>query len=176
MLPGPRRSRGVPPAAALAPVPVIMLTALGDEDDRVAGLELGADDYVAKPFSPRELTARVKAVLRRARGGADPRRASGGVVVDDGWRASTCTRREVRRRGVPVSLTAREFDLLVFLPGIRGRCSDARSCSNGSGVHLRRHRRRSRSTSAACARRSSPIRRRRMHLVTVWGVGYRLDP
>ena len=60
----------------VAPVPVIMLTARGEEADRIAGLELGADDYVAKPFSPRELTARVRAVLRRA--GAEPEAAGGG--------------------------------------------------------------------------------------------------
>jgi two-component system, OmpR family, response regulator ResD len=96
-----------------APVPVIMLTALGDEADRVIGLELGADDYITKPFSPRELVARVKAVLRRAHeplvtpGGPDEYRA-GDFVVD-------VPARELWRNDVVVALTAREFDLLVHL-------------------------------------------------------------
>jgi DNA-binding response OmpR family regulator len=96
-----------------APVPVIMLTALGEESDRVVGLELGADDYVTKPFSPRELVARVKAVLRRA---GEPltstvgpsEYSSGDIVVD-------VAAREVTRAGAVVALTAREFELLVHL-------------------------------------------------------------
>ena len=96
-------------------VPVIMLTARGDEADRVAGLEIGADDYVAKPFSPRELMARVKAVLRRS--GA-PGEASTlcHEDVDIDLRA-----REVAVSGLPVKLTQKEFDLLVHLvshPGV----------------------------------------------------------
>ena len=95
------------------PVPVIMLTARGEEADRIAGLELGADDYVAKPFSPRELTARVKAVLRRAAaplapsGGSSPLRA-GDLEVD-------VVAHEARLRGELVPLTAKEFELLVHL-------------------------------------------------------------
>ncbi|MGI9184929.1 MAG: response regulator transcription factor [Solirubrobacteraceae bacterium] len=91
-------------------VPVIMLTARDEEPDRVAGLEVGADDYVAKPFSPRELTARVKAVLRRAgpAPGAEDLTELGPLVVARGAR-------EVRVDGVEVSLTQREFDLLEYL-------------------------------------------------------------
>ncbi len=94
-------------------VPVIMLTARDEEPDRVAGLEVGADDYVAKPFSPRELTARVKAVLRRsgrgaAGSGSEDVLALGPVVLAAGAR-------EVRVDGDPVELTQREFDLLEFL-------------------------------------------------------------
>jgi DNA-binding response OmpR family regulator len=99
------------------PVPVIMLTALGSETDRVVGLEIGADDYLGKPFSMRELTARVRALLRRVdRSAADPDRLlrAGDVEVD-------VSRRRARRDGQPVGLTATEFDLLVYLllsPGV----------------------------------------------------------
>ena len=97
---------------ARAPVPVIMLTARGDEDDRVMGLELGADDYIAKPFSPRELTLRVQAVLRRAAGVRFNRAdAASRIVVGD--LDIDVPSREVFRGGHRLSLTAREFDLLV---------------------------------------------------------------
>ena len=92
-------------------VPVILLTALGEEDDRIAGLEAGADDYVTKPFSPRELTLRVRSVLRRAPTPADqlrPELAAGTLRVATGARAVTV-------EGHPISLTSREFDLLTFL-------------------------------------------------------------
>jgi two-component system, OmpR family, response regulator ResD len=97
-----------------APIPVVMLTARAEEDDRVLGLELGADDYVTKPFSPRELTARIKAVLRRATGPVDPtageRRSeplqAGELFVDP-------VVHETLKSGEPVHLTAKEFDLLV---------------------------------------------------------------
>ena len=91
-------------------VPVIMLTARADEADRIVGLELGADDYVTKPFSPRELAARVKTVLRRTREPQrrDTRLVHGGLVID----AAT---REVTKDGLPLRLTAKEFDLLFFL-------------------------------------------------------------
>ena len=97
-------------------VPVIMLTARDEEPDRVAGLEVGADDYVAKPFSPRELTARVKAVLRRA-GGASA--TGGGAMLTDVTALGPVTlargAREVRVDGEEVELTQREFDLLEYL-------------------------------------------------------------
>jgi DNA-binding response OmpR family regulator len=96
-------------------VPVVMLTARGEEADRVAGLELGADDYVAKPFSPRELMARVKAVLRRTDTGTGPTVVSAGDVDID------LQAREVSVNGAPVRLTQKEFDLLVHLishPGV----------------------------------------------------------
>ena len=98
------------------PIPIVMLTARADEDDRVLGLELGADDYVTKPFSPRELTARIKAVLRRSEAplavGApgSERLLAGELEVDT-------VAHETRRGGVPVHLTAREFDLLVHFMG-----------------------------------------------------------
>jgi two-component system, OmpR family, response regulator len=96
-------------------VPVIMLTARGDEADRVAGLEIGADDYVAKPFSPRELMARVKAVLRRTGAACDPQTLCHGDVELD-LRA-----REANVAGERVRLTQKEFDLLAHLlahPGV----------------------------------------------------------
>ena len=96
-------------------VPVIMLTAKGDETDRVVGLELGADDYLPKPFSPRELLARLKAVLRRAQPDlASERLTAGGVVVE-------VESRTVQAEGSPVELTGIEFDLLVALMRRAGR-------------------------------------------------------
>jgi len=96
-------------------VPVLMLTARGDEADRVVGLELGADDYVGKPFSPRELLARVRAVLRRAQPSAvDERLAAAGIAANTGSR-------EVTVDGAHIELTAIEFDLLVTLLRRAGR-------------------------------------------------------
>ncbi len=96
-------------------VPVIMLTARGDEADRVVGLELGADDYVAKPFSPRELLARLRAVLRRAQPGAVAEKlAAGGISVDVGTR-------ECWVDGTAVEVTGLELDLLVALLRRAGR-------------------------------------------------------
>jgi phosphate regulon transcriptional regulator PhoB len=98
-----------------ASIPVIMLTAKGDEADRVVGLEIGADDYVTKPFSPKELVARVRAVLRRARPGeSSPVFEAGRLTVDFG-------KRQVSVGGKPVLLTPKEFDLLRALVEARGR-------------------------------------------------------
>jgi DNA-binding response OmpR family regulator len=96
-----------------APVPVIMLTARSGEVDRVTGLELGADDYMAKPFSPRELTARVRAVLRLATGALETR--PGAQVLRVGDLEVDGTTREVRRSGAVVALTVKEFELLSHL-------------------------------------------------------------
>jgi DNA-binding response OmpR family regulator len=95
---------------ATSNVPIIMLTAKASEADRVVGLELGADDYVVKPFSPRELVARVRAVLRRIEGdtGTAERIVSGGLDID-------LKTREVKVNGVEIELTPTEFDLLAFL-------------------------------------------------------------
>jgi DNA-binding response OmpR family regulator len=91
-------------------VPIIMLTARSEEDDRIQGLELGADDYVVKPFSARELEARVRAVLRRSEGEAKP-----APVLEFGRLRVNLDQREVVRDGEPIPLTAMEFDLLAYL-------------------------------------------------------------
>jgi DNA-binding response OmpR family regulator len=96
-------------------IPVIMLTAKGDETDRVVGLELGADDYLPKPFGPRELLARLRAVLRRAQADlVDQRLSASGVIVD-------LQARTVEREGRPIELTGLEFDILVALLRRAGR-------------------------------------------------------
>lgn len=103
---------------ATSRVPVVMLTARASEDDRIAGLELGADDYVSKPFSPREVVARVQALLRRAGGRAAPTPAPPIVVGEieiDTWA------RQARVRGQPIALTPTEFKLLEALGRAPGR-------------------------------------------------------
>ena len=117
---------------AEAPVPVIMLTARGDEDDRVVGLDLGADDYITKPFSPRELTARVKAVLRRAAGTVTtpdlPGRIEAGDLVIE------VAAHEVRRGGNPIPLTAASSTCSSSSPRVPAARFGARSCSSTSGA------------------------------------------
>ena len=154
-------------------VPLIMLTARGEEEDRVVGLSLGADDYVVKPFSPRELVARVGAVLRRA--GEDPStgaQAERALAFDD--LEIDPNTREVVVRGEPVTLTAREFDLLYYLASRPKRVfardhlmeevwgyTFAAETSTVT-VHVRRLREKI---------EADPARPR--YLQTVWGVGYR---
>ena len=152
-------------------LPVIMITALGEETDRLTGLEFGADDYLTKPFSPRELVARVKAVLRRSSPPTDSRSIELGALVIDP------ARREVRRAGIPLRLTTLEFDLLWFLATNPNRVFErAELMSNVWGytseldtgtvtVHMRRLRSKI---------EEDPSRPR--HLETVWGSGYRLTP
>ena len=151
---------------------VIMVTARGDEQDRVLGLALGADDYVTKPFSPREVVLRVESVLRRS-GGAAP--AHGGRLVD-GDLVIDLDRHEALRSGQPLALTGREFDLLAFLvahPGVAYSREQLMSevwhwdfgDSSTVTVHVRRLRTKVESDP------SDPTR-----LTTVWGVGYRWEP
>jgi two-component system response regulator ResD len=158
---------------ALAPVPVVILTARGEESDRLQGLDLGADDYVVKPFSPRELVSRVRAVLRRTSGPG----AGGGLpdVLCGGELEADPRAREVRVRGRPVALTAREFDLLVFLMSRRGRvCSRVElleqlwGARHGDDATLTVHVRRLREKIEADPSAPGWIK-------TVWGVGYRFD-
>ncbi|MFE0548095.1 response regulator transcription factor [Streptomyces pilosus] len=153
------------------PVPVIMLTARGDEDDRILGLEVGADDYVTKPFSPRELVLRVESVLRRTR--RAPAAASGllraaGLSLDPASRRAT-------KHGDELALTVREFDLLVFFLGHPGQAYgrdelmrevwgwDFGDLSTVT-VHVRRLRGKV---------EDDPARPRLIR--TVWGVGYRFE-
>jgi DNA-binding response OmpR family regulator len=153
---------------ASSDVPIIMLTARDGEVDRVLGLEMGADDYVTKPFSPRELVARVKAILRRAEG---PRQDAPTVLT-----VAECEvdlgRREARVSGEPVALAAREFDLLAFLAENRGLALSRRQLLDGVwgadwvgdertvDVHVRQLRKKLGDA---------------FPLSTVWGVGYRLE-
>ena len=153
-------------------LPVILLTARVDESDRIVGLELGADDYVTKPFSPRELAARVRAVLRRS--DRDPAAATtieAGELVLDG------AARRVTRAGDQLALTLKEFDLLWFLAS-HPRHAFSREAlmervwgyqaAHDTGtvtVHVRRLR-----------EKIEPDPTRPSHLQTVWGVGYRFEP
>jgi DNA-binding response OmpR family regulator len=153
-------------------LPVIMLTARAEEADRIVGLELGADDYLTKPFSPRELAARVRSVLRRARQtvGSSERIVHGDLELDAGAR-------EVTKAGRTLRLTAREFDLLWFLASHPRRVFSRDQLMDrvwgyepafDTGtvtVHVRRLREKI---------EDAPSKPR--HLETVWGVGYRFCP
>jgi DNA-binding response OmpR family regulator len=154
---------------AVSPVPIIMVTARGEEADRVVGLELGADDYLVKPFSPRELVARVRAVLRRV-DGADigrERFAVSEVVIDAGRRAVTVGDR-------PVELTATEFDLLAHLARQPGRVF-TRSQLLGAihGVAPEAYERTIDAHIKNIRRKVEPEPQRPRYLLTVHGVGYR---
>jgi two-component system response regulator ResD len=153
--------------------PVIMLTARGQETDRIVGLEMGADDYVTKPFSPKEVVARVRSVLRRASAGEA---ANGGRLVFGDLEIDSRSH-EVRSHGRPVSLTPKEFDVLDLLATNAGRVFTRLQLldelwdfafdgdPSTVTVHIRRLREKIE------ADPSGP-----RHLVTVWGVGYRFDP
>jgi two-component system response regulator ResD len=153
-------------------IPVVMITAKGEEVDRVVGLELGADDYVSKPFSPREVVARIRAILRRGERGA---RDGASLVM--GRLEIDRDRREVRRDAAPVHLTRKEYDLLELLASHSGRTFTRTDLlekvwdfawdgdSSTVTVHIRRLREKIEDDP------SDP-----QHLVTVWGVGYRFEP
>jgi two-component system, OmpR family, response regulator ResD len=157
---------------ARSELPVIMLTALGEEADRIDGLELGADDYLTKPFSPRELVARVGTVLRRSTPNAAKaeRIEADDLLVDAG-------KREASKRGQPLRLTQIEFDLLWYLAShpyrvfsrdelMREVWGYTSVLDTGTvTVHVRRLRQKI---------EDDPSRPR--HLETVWGVGYRFTP
>jgi DNA-binding response OmpR family regulator len=152
-------------------VPIVMLTALGEESDRVLGLQLGADDYVTKPFSPRELVLRVQSVLRRSVARPQP---AVDILTDDGLELDA-VRRLATLDGRELQLTVREFDLLAFLmrnPGRAYRRGELLEAVWGwtfgdqstVTVHVRRLREKIERDPA------SPRR-----ILTVWGVGYRYE-
>ena len=155
---------------ALADVPIIMLTARVEEMDRIIGLELGADDYVTKPFSPREVVARVRAVLRRVRGGAQP---SG--VVRVGELAVDLTKRSVTIGGESVSLTPTEFDLLAVLARNPGRpFTRAQLMDLVYDVAYAGYDRAIDSHIKNLRRKIEPDPREPRYILTVYGVGYKL--
>jgi two-component system, OmpR family, alkaline phosphatase synthesis response regulator PhoP len=150
-------------------VPIIMLTARIEESDRLAGLELGADDYITKPFSPRELVARVRTVLRRAdpSGGGDDLLRRGDLIIDIG-------RMQVSRNGTPIDLTATEFQLVAALARKPGRIftraqlldavrgTDVEPFERAVDTHIKNIR-----------RKIEPDSRRPRYILTVYGVGYK---
>jgi two-component system response regulator ResD len=151
-------------------LPVIMLTALGEEDDRIAGLEVGADDYVTKPFSPRELVLRIESVLRRANPAP-----SAGTVLSAGPIAVDTAARRATRDGAELSLTVRELDLLTFLmahPGIAFNreqlMREVWGWTFGDQSTVTVHVRRLREKVEVDPTNPTLIQ-------TVWGIGYRLE-
>jgi DNA-binding response OmpR family regulator len=158
---------------AQAQTAVIMITAKGGETDRVVGLELGADDYITKPFSPREVVARARTVLRRSR----PDAPAPPAILRYGDLEIDRPRREVRQAGRPVKLTRKEFDLLALMasrPGVTFTRSELLEevwdfAWDGDTSTVTVHIRRLREKIEVDA--SDPRR-----LITVWGVGYRFDP
>ncbi|MEV4429989.1 response regulator transcription factor [Streptomyces sp. R-07] len=172
MLPGPDGLEVCRRLRAAGPVPVIMLTARGDEEDRITGLEVGADDYVTKPFSPRELVLRVESVLRRSRSAAGavvrPVLKAGALSVDPATRRAT-------RHGAEIALTLREFDLLAYFlehPGTahtrEGLMRSVWGWDFGDLSTVTVHVRRLRSKIEDDPARPTLIQ-------TVWGVGYRFE-
>lgn len=148
-------------------IPIIMLTARGDDVDRIVGLELGADDYLVKPFNPRELVARVKAVLRRTEGGATPRK-----VVRIGNLSIDAERREVTVGDRPVELRPKEFELLRTLAGNPGAVFDReRLLKVAWGYDFYGD---SRTVDVHVTWLREKLRHSTARIQTVWGVGYKL--
>ena len=150
--------------------PVIILTARGEEYDKLAGLESGADDYVVKPFSPRELVARVKAVLNRTM----PRTEASDSTMTFGELSIDTASHSVKVDGKETSLTPKEFDLLVFLAGNKGMALSREKILQkvwnydyyGEDRTVDTHVKMLRSHLGSC----------RGYIVTVWGIGYKFDP
>ena len=151
-------------------MPIIVLTARGDEADRVVGLELGADDYLAKPFSPRELVARVRAVLRRSAAAAEPSdtiRPGGGVILDLARMALTID-------GRVVTLTATEFQLLATMARQPGRVFTRSQLLDAvHGVAFEAYERAIDAHVKNIRRKIEPDPRAPRYLQTIYGVGYR---
>lgn len=150
--------------------PVIMLTARGEEYDRVAGLESGADDYVVKPFSPRELVARVKVVLSRTL----PKEQTGGESFIFGGLSIDTVSHSVKIDGEEVPLTPKEFDLLVFLAGNRGIALSREKILEKVWNYDYFGEDRTVDTHIKMLR--GHLGKYRGCIATVWGVGYKFDP
>jgi DNA-binding response OmpR family regulator len=161
-----RRLRGDPATASL---PLIMLTAKADEVDRIVGLELGADDYLVKPFSPKELVARVRAVLRRARPGPVSHPVSVGEVSLD------VARHTVTVAGRPVELTPKEFDLLQALLEAAGRVLSREHLLNRVWGYARADEIESRTVDVHIRRLRAKLGTEERRIATIKGVGYRFD-
>jgi DNA-binding response OmpR family regulator len=155
--------------ATAATVPIIMLTAKADEVDRVVGLELGADDYVAKPFSPKELVARVRAVLRRARPieGGRPL-AAGGILLD-------VARHQVTVAGAPLALTPKEFELLQALMESAGRVLSREHLLNRVWGYARADAIESRTVDVHVRRLRAKLGEAGARIATVKTIGYRFE-
>ena len=152
-----------------ATVPIIMLTAKADEVDRVVGLELGADDYVAKPFSPKELIARVRAVLRRARPVAEGRPlTAGGIVLD-------VARHQVTSAGAAVTLTPKEFELLHALMESAGRVLSREHLLNRVWGYARADAIESRTVDVHVRRLRAKLGDAGARIATVKTIGYRFE-
>jgi len=150
-------------------LPIIMLTARDDETDRIIGLELGADDYVTKPFSPRELVARVRAVLRRHAGAAHAEILRAGELELDVPRMRTA------RAGEPIELTATEFSLLAAMARHPGRVFTRSQLLDAiHGVAFESYERAIDAHVKNIRRKLEPDPRTPQYLLTVYGVGYRL--
>jgi two-component system, OmpR family, alkaline phosphatase synthesis response regulator PhoP len=150
-------------------LPIIILTARDDETDKLIGLELGADDYVTKPFSPRELVARVRAVLRRrARSGEAELLRAGDLLLD-------LPRMQVTRGGEPVELTATEFALLAAMARQPGRVFTRSQLLDAiHGVAFESYERAIDAHVKNIRRKLEPVPHAPTHILTVYGVGYRL--
>jgi DNA-binding response OmpR family regulator len=155
--------------AATARLPILMLTAKAEEVDRVVGLEVGADDYVVKPFSPRELVARVRAILRRAHEPADlSLRRFGSLEVDEARHSVTVER-------VPVELTAKEFGLLCALIRVNGRVLNREQLLEGVWGYADAAEIESRTVDVHIRRLREKLGAEARRIVTVKSVGYRFD-
>ena len=156
--------------AGTAALPVIMLTAKGDEVDRVVGLEIGADDYIVKPFSPKELLARVRAVLRRSRApAAVTPLAVGSIALDSATH-------QVSVGAQPLALTPKEFDLLRALLEARGRVLSREHLLDRVWGYARAHEIESRTVDVHVRRLRAKLGAEGERILTVKNVGYRLDP
>jgi DNA-binding response OmpR family regulator len=162
-----RKLRQDPATVAL---PIVMLTAKGDEVDRVLGLELGADDYIVKPFSPKELLARVRAVLRRAKPAPGVGAlAIGALAIDQGTRTVTV-------QGAPLTLTHKEFELLCALADAQGRVLSREFLLDRVWGYSRAGEIESRTVDVHVRRLRVKLGPEGRRILTVKSVGYRLDP